>query len=99
MSTVFFGMPVACCPNIWLPAMRSLGGATLSGELRLLLVAVTLAVAALSSAGFLPTGCKAACRAMPASCWVAMWCSAATTRPGSLQAEARRLGFCRPRRR
>ena len=45
------GLPVARA-GIWPLAMRSLWRDFRSGELRLLLVAVTLAVAALSSVGF-----------------------------------------------
>jgi putative ABC transport system permease protein len=52
-----------------------------AGELRLLIVAVTLAVAALTAVGFLPTACKAGCSATRASCWAATWWWSATTRP------------------
>lgn len=43
-----------------------------AGQLRLLLVAVSLAVAALTAVGFLLTDCKAVWSAMPANCSVAM---------------------------
>jgi len=43
-----------------------------AGELRLLLLAVTLAVAALTAVGFLPTAWVPACSATRASCWAAM---------------------------
>jgi putative ABC transport system permease protein len=46
---------------------RSLTRDLRAGELRLLMVAVTLAVAALTAVGFLPTGSRAVCSAMRAS--------------------------------
>jgi putative ABC transport system permease protein len=43
-----------------------------AGELRLLIVAVTLAVAALTAVGFFADRLKGGCRATRGSCWAAM---------------------------
>lgn len=58
--------------SFWQLGSRSLWRDLRSGELRLLVLAVTLAVAALTAVGFLPTGCRAACSAMRGNCSAVM---------------------------
>jgi putative ABC transport system permease protein len=64
--------------SVWILGLRNLWRDLRAGELRLIIVAVLLAVAALSSVGFLPTACRPACSATPVSCWAAMWWWSAT---------------------
>ena len=52
-----------------------------AGELRLLVVAIALAVAALTAVGFFATGCAKVLSVTPGSCSVGMRCSAAIVRP------------------
>jgi predicted lysophospholipase L1 biosynthesis ABC-type transport system permease subunit len=69
------------CAGLWaivaaMNASLRLGWRTLwrdlrAGELRLLIVAVTLAVAALTAVGFFADRLKGGLRAMRASCWAA----------------------------
>ena len=56
--------------NSWFSlGWRNLWRDVRAGELRLLV----LAVAALTSVGFLPIACRADCSATRASCWAATW--------------------------
>jgi putative ABC transport system permease protein len=73
-------------------------GATCArGELRLLIVAVTLAVAALTAVGFFADRLKGGCSAMRASCWAAMrWWPATTPTPAGLCGPGPRRWVCRP---
>ena len=57
----------------WTQAWRSLWRDARAGELRLLVVAVVLGLAGLSSVGFWPTAFRPACNAMPRNCSAVTW--------------------------
>lgn len=55
--------------SVWILGLRNLWRDLRAGELRLIIVAVLLAVAALTSVGFFADRLQAGCSAMHASCW------------------------------
>ena len=67
-------------PSVALMAWRQTLRDLRAGELRLLAVAVMLAVAALTAVGFFADRLNTGWRAMPAPCWVVTRSSAATSR-------------------
>lgn len=72
---------------------RTLARDLRAGELRLLIVAVTLAVAALTSVGFLPIVCKAGCSATPCSCWGDAVVASDNPTPATFVERAKALGL------
>src|SRR5450830_769023 len=66
-----------------------------AGELRFLLVALMIAVASLSSVGFLLIGCVVACKGMPISCWGLICLSAQISRLTQSGAQKHRNVVCR----
>ena len=58
----------------WTLGWRTLWRDLRSGELRLLMVAVTLAVAALTSVGFFADRLQGGLQRDARNCWAATWC-------------------------